>query len=252
MFGRILCGGAAILVCASIVCADDKADIQAATQKLADAPSYSYTTTTVVPDGQFGAGTNQGKIDKAGYTWLSIEGFQGNMTEVLIKGDQTAVKPSDGAWQTMQEFTAAGDNGGGFNPSRFLAMQIDTAKDPVARDLEMIGALQNLQKTDDGYTADLSDEAAKELLSFRRRAATQPDAQADPNAPPPPEITNPKATIKIWVTDGMLSKVELHTTGSVSFNGNSIDVDRTATTEFKDVGSTKVDVPDDAKAKLGS
>ena len=113
-------------------------------------------------------------------------------------------------------------------------------------------ALQNLQKTDDGYTADLSDEAAKELLSFRRRAATQPDAQADPNAPPPPEITNPKATIKIWVTDGMLSKVELHTTGSVSFNGNSIDVDRTATTEFKDVGSTKVDVPDDAKAKLGS
>jgi hypothetical protein len=142
MFGRILCGGAAILACASIVCADDKADIQAATQKLADASSYSYTTTTEVPNGGFGAGTNQGKIDKAGATWLSIQGFQGNTTEVLIKGDKTAVKPSDGGWQTMQEFTAAGDNGGGFNPAQFLAMQVDTAKDPVARALEMFGAWQ--------------------------------------------------------------------------------------------------------------
>jgi hypothetical protein len=108
--------------------------------------------------------------------------------------------------------------------------------------------LQNLQKTADGYTADLSEDAAKEQLSFRRRATTQPDA----NAPPAPDITNPKASIKIWVTDGMLSKVQLHTTGSMSFNGNSFDIDRTATTEYKDVGSTKVDVPDDAKAKLGN
>ena len=38
--------------------------------------------------------------------------------------------------------------------------------------------------------------------------------------------------------------------GKVSFNGNDRDVDRTTTVEIKDIGSTKVQVPDDAKKKL--
>ena len=36
----------------------------------------------------------------------------------------------------------------------------------------------------------------------------------------------------------------------VSFNGNDRDVDRTTTIEIKDIGSTKVEVLDDAKKKL--
>jgi hypothetical protein len=37
--------------------------------------------------------------------------------------------------------------------------------------------------------------------------------------------------------------------GKVNFNGNERDVERTMTTEIKDVGSTKVEVPEDAKKK---
>jgi len=40
--------------------------------------------------------------------------------------------------------------------------------------------------------------------------------------------------------------------GSVSFNGNDFDVDRTTTVEIKDVGSTKVTVPDAAAKKMSS
>jgi hypothetical protein len=36
----------------------------------------------------------------------------------------------------------------------------------------------------------------------------------------------------------------------VSFNGNDRDVDRTTTVEIKDVNSTKIEVPDEAKKKL--
>ena len=36
----------------------------------------------------------------------------------------------------------------------------------------------------------------------------------------------------------------------MSFNGNDIDVDRDTTVEFKDIGSTKITVPDDVKKKL--
>jgi hypothetical protein len=36
----------------------------------------------------------------------------------------------------------------------------------------------------------------------------------------------------------------------VSFNGNDRDVDRTTTVEIKNVNSTKIEVPDEAKKKL--
>ena len=35
----------------------------------------------------------------------------------------------------------------------------------------------------------------------------------------------------------------------MSFNGNDTDVDRTATVEIKDVGTTKVTVPEEASKK---
>ena len=38
----------------------------------------------------------------------------------------------------------------------------------------------------------------------------------------------------------------------MSFNGNDVDIDRTTTVAIKDIGTTKVEVPDDAKKKLKS
>jgi len=45
-------------------------------------------------------------------------------------------------------------------------------------------------------------------------------------------------------------KYQYHVQGTVSFNGNDRDVDRTTTIEITDVGTTKIDVPDEAKKKL--
>ena len=36
----------------------------------------------------------------------------------------------------------------------------------------------------------------------------------------------------------------------MNFNGNDIDVERTTTVETKDVGNTKVEIPEGAKKKL--
>ena len=44
--------------------------------------------------------------------------------------------------------------------------------------------------------------------------------------------------------------LEFKVTGKVDFNGNEIDVDRTTTVEVKEVGTTKVNVPEAAKKKL--
>jgi hypothetical protein len=63
-------------------------------------------------------------------------------------------------------------------------------------------------------------------------------------------VSNAKGTVTFWLTDGKLVKFQTHVTGTVSFNGNDRDMDRTTTTEIKDVGTTKVEVADDAKKKL--
>jgi hypothetical protein len=56
--------------------------------------------------------------------------------------------------------------------------------------------------------------------------------------------------VKFWVKDGVLSKYEIKVKGTVSFNGNDRDIDRTTTVEIKDIGATKIQVPEGAQKKL--
>jgi hypothetical protein len=143
------------------------------------------------------------------------------------------------------------DGGGPPPPERFAAMFAQNFKSPVEQAQGNLDNLQNIQKTDEGYTADLSADAAKNMLSFRprRAATTNPD---NGNPPPQMEVSDAKGSIKFSIKDGNLAAIEVHLTGTISFNGNDRDVDRTTTTQISSVGSTTIDVPDEAKAKLSS
>jgi hypothetical protein len=65
-----------------------------------------------------------------------------------------------------------------------------------------------------------------------------------------PEPKDPKGSVKIWLKDGVLAKYEYKVQATMSFQGNDMDIDRTTTVEIKDVGSAKVEVPEEAKKKL--
>jgi hypothetical protein len=56
--------------------------------------------------------------------------------------------------------------------------------------------------------------------------------------------------VKFWLKDSLLAKMEITTEGTMSFNNNDINMGRTTTIETKDVGTTKVTIPEDAKSKL--
>ncbi len=233
-------------VAGAVAQADSKDDLKAAVQKLADSPNYSWTSTTV---GGRGGGPQEGKTEKDGYTTLSMQ-FRDNSFQIVMKGDKVAIK-TDSGWKSAAELLSApADDGGPPPPERFAAMIARNFRTPSQIAMENIDSLQNVQKTDDGYTADLSPESAQRMLTFgRRRPTTAPDASAPQM--PQIDVTDAKGTVKITVADGTLSKFEVHLTGTISFNGGEgRDVDRTTTTEIKNVGSTTVDVPDDAKAKL--
>jgi len=59
-----------------------------------------------------------------------------------------------------------------------------------------------------------------------------------------------KGSVKFWIKDGALTKYEFNVKGTVEFNGNDVDIDRTTTVEIRDVGTTKVNVPEAATKKL--
>ena len=89
-----------------------------------------------------------------------------------------------------------------------------------------------------------ADETAKDLLTFRRPAGAGQDNF------PPMTVKDAKGTLKLWVHDGVMTKMQTHLTGTRSFNDQDQPVDQTTTTQIKDVGKTKISVPDEAKNKL--
>lgn len=237
MLRTLLIGCAALVAGSSLAIGAPQDDVKAAAQKLSDASSYSWKSTTENGGNNRGGGPQEGKTEKDGYTMITLTRGD-NTTVVLRKGDKVAIKTADGTWKTPEEMAADNNGGGGRNPGRFLAQ---AGRVLPAKTVEELAAdTSGLTTTPEGFAGQLTEDGAKKNLTFGRRGGA--------NAP---EVSNAKGDVKFMVKDGVLTGYELHVTGSVSFNGNDRDVDRTTTVQIMDVGSTKVDVPDDAKKKLG-
>jgi hypothetical protein len=228
----------AVSLMTGVLLAADSEDVKAAAKKLEAQSNYSWKTTVVVPEGsQFRPGPTEGKTEKDGYTWLSMS-FGDNSMEAVLKADKGAAKV-EGEWRSLAEMAGDGQPG----PGTFMARRLQNYKTPAAEAEDLAGKTKELKKDGDAFSGDLTEEGAKDLLRFRGR-------RAGGDGPPPPK--NAKGSVKFWVKDGQLAKYEYKVSGTISFNGEDRDIDRTTTTEIKDVGNTKIEVPGDAKKKLES
>lgn len=220
--------------------AEPKEEVKAAAAKLSSAGGYSWTATTTVPEGgqgrNFRAGPTNGKVDKDGL--MHVTSTRGeNTTEVVGKGEKFAVK-TDNGWKTPEELEA---DSGGDNRGRFRGMAARNTRPPAADVERLLAGVKSLTKEGDAYAGELTEQGAKDLASFGRRGGGGGQA---------PEISGAKGNVKFWVKDGVLSKYEYSVKGSMSFNGNDMNIDRTTTVEIKEVGKTTLSVPDDAKKKV--
>ncbi len=215
------------LLAGSLLAADSgpRDDVTAAAGKLAEKANYSWKTTVVVPEGaQFPSGSIEGQTEKDGFTHITMK-FGDNTTQAVMKGDKAAALGPEGAWQSLADL----DNNEG--PGRFLGRVIRNFKTPAAQAAELASATKDLKKDGDMCSGDLTEAGAKAQFRFGT-------------------VSNPKGSVKFWVKDGALTKYEFKVQGKVDFNGNQMEIDRTTTVVIKDVGSTKMDVPEDAKKKL--
>lgn len=223
-----------MMVAGSLLAAEAgaKEDVTGAAKKLGDKGNYSWKST--MEAGNFN-GTTDGKTDKEGLVCLSMT-FGDNTTEAFVQGGKGAVKAADQDWQSLSDMAANTDPG----PRRFLVRRLQTFKAPVAEVADLADKAKELKKDGDAYSGDLTEAGAKELVGFGGRRGG--------NAPEP---KNAKGSVKFWTKDGVLSKYELKVQGTVNFNGEDRDVDRTTTVEIKDVGTTNIEVPEAAKKKMG-
>jgi hypothetical protein len=225
----------AVSLCAASVFAADsdaRSAVKAAAAALAAKANYSWTATTKLEGGSqnFRVGPTEGKTDKSGWSYTTAT-FNDNKIESVYKGNSGAIKRED-EWQTAEDLE--GDDRGAW-----MARRLKTFKTPAAEAEVLAGQVKELQKGDDGlYSGEMTEEGVKSLLTRSGRAGgTEP--------------TGAKGTAKFWIKDGVLSKFEYHVQGTFKRDdGDDRKVDRTTTTEIKEVGSTTLSVPAEVKKKL--
>ena len=234
-----------MVLAAGPLLAAPKDDVKAAAAALGNAANYTWQTTQDFgANSPFQPGPTDGKTEKDGYTTVSMS-FGDNTSMIVLKGTNAAVQSPDNGWQTVAEATAGGGGGGGFNMGMMIARQAQNMKAPAVEAANLAGLAADLKVDGDKITGALTDDGAKSQLSFGGfgRRGGGPGGGG-------PQITNPKGTVTFWVADGKLTKYSFHVTGTMNRGDQDMDIDRTTTVTIKDVGTTKVEVPDDAKKKL--
>jgi hypothetical protein len=232
-----------MILAAGPLLAAPKDDVKTAADALGNAANYSWQTTLDMgANSPFQMGPTDGKTDKGGFTTVSST-MMDNTSLVVLKGTNAAIQSPESGWQTVAEATGGGA-GGGFNPGMFAARQAQTLKLPAVEAAGLADLASDLKVEGDKITGAMTADGAKAQMSFGARG------RRGGGGGPAPEITNPKGTVTFWIADGKLTKYQFHVTGSMDRGGEPFEMDRTTTVTIKDVGTTKVEVPDDAKKKL--
>ena len=215
-----------------------KEEVIQAARKLQDAANYSWKSQMESGGGNARlGGPVEGKTEKGGFTHLSFTRAE-NTIEAVLKGDKSVVKIQDG-WHSVDALPEGDGAGGSRNPARMIARMIQSFKTPSVQAQDIVSKSKNLKKAEGSISGELTEEGAKELIVLGGRRGGET-----------PTVSHARGSVKFWLKDGVLSKCELKVQGSLSINGNDREVDRTTTVEVKDIGSTKLEVPDEAKKKF--
>jgi hypothetical protein len=213
----------------SAASADPKSEVADAIKKLAGQSGYAWTYTPKTEGSESARrqGPMEGRTEKDGFSYL--KGEAGDVTlEIGFKGEKMAVN-YNGDWLSTAEL---GEN-------NRTVQRLKTLKRPTDEAETLASKATVLKKESDGvYSGELEGAAAKEMFALLgRRAAEAPEV---------------KGSVKFWLKDGQLAKYEFILRGKITTGEDKREVNliRTTTVEMKNIGSTKVSLPEDAKKKL--
>jgi hypothetical protein len=213
---------------------DLQAKVANATKQLGDKPNYSWTT--AIREGDTNAVEHPpvlGKTDKSGLIYLrTMTGA--TATEVYMNGQKGTASGTAG-WRTFDEIAKPGGFAAG------LVHYVRSWKAPVDEVTALLGKVKDVKEVEGVLSGELKEDAVKELLEF-----SAPTFQGQE----PPKIADPKGSVKFWIQDGMLKKYEIRVQGRVVRGEQESPAIRTTLVEIKSIGTTKLEVPEEAKQKM--
>jgi hypothetical protein len=220
---------AALLLSLTTALADAPSEVSDAIKKLSDEANYSWQTTPKVEGSESARrlGPVEGKTEKDGLSYF--KGSLGDNSYELAVNGQKLVVNYTGEWLTPTELGAEEQ----VNRLRL------TLKKPAEEAATLASQVNEMKKESEGvYSGELKPGAAKGLFALLgRRAAAAPEAQG---------------TIKFWVKSGQLAKYEYLVHGKITAGEDKkeVEIRRTVTVEIKDVGSTRISIPEGARKKI--
>lgn len=262
-----------VLASGTALRADPKEEVQAAVKKLADGANYTWVTTTT--DSESLSGATDGMTDKDGTTTYSAVQLQ-RISPAVEQGGKLVVKMDDGKWKSMAEVALVAAEARSAAAAARAAAATAATQEFVAEEVpryepylynslqrlslppvemkEIADRLKEVKKAGAVFTADLPTELVANLLMNRRPGAVPETAPASGPATRfrRPEPKDAKGTATFTLKDGVVVKYEVHISGTFVYSSDERSTDRTNTIEFSDIGTTKVNVPAEAKAKLAS
>jgi hypothetical protein len=255
--------------------ASDQAVIVA--MKLADAPNYAWSTSvdddarSYVIDGQ----TNL--ADKNEFSLVTMPmvatvrrrvtratSNSENVMTAIFCGDERLVIQTPDGWRKPEQLSANSEgsarntgsgitsrrgrrgasgvpHGGDRPPPAYSNLQLTLSR-PHEELAIIVAGYTELKADGDSVTGLLSETAAKLLLVHAGQQEITP--------------LTASGTFRLWVREGQIAKYEIKLEGTLAVAANGdrheITVHQTATTEVKNIGTTKFEVPEEAQKKLGA
>jgi hypothetical protein len=215
---------------------DLKEEVLSAAKALSDSDNYSWTLTSETQrgDNSFQLET-EGKTEKEGFTQLTIT-RDDNAIEIVLKGDKGAIE-TDAGWKSLAELSS---DTNAENQSRFVVRMAQNFRTPAEVLEQALAEVEKVEKTGDEYVCELSAEGVKNLLSFRPRSEPVGGIQ----------VGNGRGTFRVTVKDGAIEKFKYEVSGTVTFQDQTGQLKRITEVQLKDIGTTKLSIPDDIQAKV--
>lgn len=234
-----------------------------AAMQLPDAPNYAWVT-EIVDDARTYSITGQteraGDFSRVTMPMISAlrrhaglgGGNSDNQVTAIFRGDHNLVVEVDGTWKTPAELsstptaTTRGSAGGGrrrsnetasLPPYSNLQLTLSRPHDEIAI---IVANARDWTAEPDGVSGSLTDLGAKLLLVHSGQK----------------EITPLRAggTFRLWLKEATLVRYHVRLTGTLAVKAGldrrEIDVNQDAMTNLNGGGTTRVDVPEEAKRKL--
>lgn len=237
--GSLLFAAAAAL---SAAAPTDQAIVAA--MKLVDTANYTWTC--YVPSVGRALVVREGKTIKSGYTQVlfvdpqspmlrQIQRLNDGMVLAIFRGDDNFVFQTSDGWKTGPELPPLGPRRRGQTGGSDYWISIT----PPHEELEIIvGSYTEMHVDGDAIVGTLSEDGARQLLGSRKAPAVRATGG-----------------FKLWVSNGVLHRYVTDLAGSLMMGPPGEEKEMPPTRrllliEFKDVGRTNFEVPEEAKRKL--